>query len=70
MADGEYVVTRIDYLRDPITAQRAREMFEQAQAREGAELTGDLERGFEFYVAVGSEGERLVRYRVEPVTPR
>jgi hypothetical protein len=73
MGDGDddaYVMTRIDYLSDPISARRAGELFEQARAREGSELTGDLESGFEFYARVTGEGAQLVRCRVARSRPR
>ena len=67
MDGAAYVMTRLDYLRDPITAQRARELYEAAQTRQGSALEGDLERGFGFFATATAEGLPLVRVRVEPV---
>lgn len=66
MADA-YSMTRFDYLRDTITEQRARELFEAAKARESAQLIGDLDSGFGFFATQSAEGVPLVRVRVEPV---
>lgn len=66
-ADAAYVMIRNDYLRDEISAERARELFAAAQIREGAELTGDLSCGFGFWARTMEDGVRLVRCRVERV---
>lgn len=68
MDGAAYVMTRLDYLRDPITEQRARELYEAAQARVGADLTGDLASGFGFFATATAEGLPLVRVRVERLT--
>jgi hypothetical protein len=65
MGDTAYALTRFGYLRDEITDERARELFAQAQAREGSELVGDLGSEFAFFARVTLEGVPLVRCRVE-----
>lgn len=65
-ADAAYAMIRFDYLRDEISAERARQLFAEAQTREGAELTGDLSSGFGFWVRTMDDGVQLVRCRVEP----
>lgn len=65
MDGAAYVMTRLDYLRDEITAERARELFEAAASREGSELEGYLSSSFSFFARTGASGEQLVRCHVE-----
>lgn len=62
-----YEMIRNGYLRDEISEQHAGELFEQARAREGSDLVGDLSSGFWFWSRVTDEGVRLVRVRVQPL---
>lgn len=53
---------------DKITPERARELYEAAQADPDSGLIGTIETGFEFFTTY--QGVRLVPMRVEPVEPR
>lgn len=50
---------------DRITPERARQLYDAAQADPDSGLTGTLQDGFEFYTTY--QGVRLVPMRVEPV---
>ncbi|MBS2962581.1 hypothetical protein KGA66_05950 [Actinocrinis puniceicyclus] len=65
MPAGGYVLSNGGLISDLITAERARELYDEASARPGSDLDGDLEHGFHFW-SQGSDGQRLVRHHVIP----
>lgn len=60
-----YWVTRAGFSGEPITAQAARELYDEAQARPASELTGHPEAGFAFWLGTPDLARRT-RIRVEP----
>jgi len=60
-----YVMIKGGLVREQITAERARELYDEAAAVEGCELTGDFSSGFGFWRM--DEGLQSVRIRVERV---
>jgi hypothetical protein len=54
---------------DPVSAERAREIYEQAVACPDSELEGTLEEGFSYMSGRTTEGLGVLRCRVYPVRP-
>jgi len=53
---------------EPLTKEQAAEIYLSQRRRPGAQLDGDLESGFHFWVFDG-DGMRLGRYHVMPAGP-
>ena len=66
MADY-YLIMRARITTDYLTAQRARELYDEARARPHADLRGDLNGGFVYWAVTDESGLKLVRCRVTPL---
>lgn len=61
-----YLLDRANLTADYITAQRARELYAEAQSQPESGLWGDLETGFYFWSYEAETGLKLVHYSVTP----
>lgn len=64
----DYVYDRAGILRDVVTEQEAKALYEEAAALAGSDLDGDLETGFHFWGVVEPYGAKLIRCHVTPIT--
>lgn len=64
----EYVAIKSSLVRDRISRERARALYDEAAADPASELTGDPVSGFAFRQVDPETGLQLGRTRVEPVS--
>ena len=65
-----YLLDRAGITSDHITADKARQLYDEAHARPESALEGDLETGFGFWLLSADRTVRLVRCTVTPLPPR
>ena len=64
-----FLLSRAGITSDYITADKARQLYDDARGRPESGLEGDLETGFGFWLLSADGTVRLVRCTVTPVHP-